>query len=399
MNIGIFTDTYTPHINGVVVSINMLVKELRAKGHNVYIFSPNIPQKAENADSIKTAHEFEFKLPSIPLIFSKEYRFAFSYFSRLHKKAKDLDLDIIHTHTEFALGFSGKKLAKKFGIPHVHTYHTMWESYAHYITRTKNDKINKPAISAIKKFSNYFCNSADTIIAPSEKTKKALLSYGIKKNIKIIPTGIDLDPFKKSLSFYEMIKLKQELNIKLTDRVVVFVGRIAKEKSIDVIIDEFSKVIKKISNVKLLIVGDGPERSSLEEYVKDLGLESHIVFAGRKPWEMIPKFYKIGELFINASTTETQGLTFIEAMAAGIPVVARYDDNLISIIKNDFSGKLFYRNEELAENILELLENKKLRQTIIGNAQIIAEEYSSIKYAEKVEFLYNSLIPKDFLIQ
>jgi len=165
----------------------------------------------------------------------------------------------------------------------------------------------------------------------------------------VIPTGVNIEPFEKSNYDEQLIKDEKKcFGINENEPVILFIGRIAKEKSIDVIINSMNELIKKIPNCKLLIVGDGPERENLEELTNNLAISKSVVFAGEKPWAEIGKYYQMGDVFVGASLTETQGLTFAEAMAAQIPVVAKYDKNLDGIIEDKINGRVFYKDEDLA---------------------------------------------------
>lgn len=392
MNIGIFTDTYTPQINGVVISIETLAKGLREKGHNVYIFSPSDPKLKNMPSDDPESEEYAIRLPSVPVVFSPEHRLAIRHYRKVYKLVKSLELDIIHTNSEFTMGILGEVCGHKLGIPIIHTYHTMWSDYAHYITKIKNDTINKPAKKVIEEFSRLFCNRAAAVISPSNKTKTALIEYGVRKPIMIIPTGLNLKPFKEAIDEKELDALRKEVGISKHDKVVLFIGRVAEEKSIDVIIKEFEKISNNIKNAKLLIVGDGPARQDLEHLVKKLSLTDSVIFAGKRPHEDIGKFYKLGDVFVNASTTETQGLTFVEAMAAGIPVVAKYDRNLVGVIKDNQSGSLFESDGDLADNVIKMLTDDAYRNDIIANAKISAEDYSDDSFVSKVEVAYQSTI-------
>ncbi|MCQ2911030.1 MAG: glycosyltransferase family 4 protein [Clostridia bacterium] len=391
MNIGIFTDTYTPQINGVVISIETLAAGLRKKGHNVYIFSPNDP-KLKDMPKDKIHEEYAYRLPSVPVPFSPEHRLAVGYYKRMYKKVKELNLDVIHTQTEFSIGILGEICGKKLGIPVIHTYHTMWSDYAHYITRIKNQKLNMPVAKLIQKFSKTFCQHTNAVITPSNKTRAALIKYGVKKPLIVIPTGMNLKPYRDYYSKEELDTIRKDVGISDKDKVVLFIGRIAEEKSIDVIIEEFKTIKENVKGAKLLIVGDGPARKDLEHLTKKLGLTHDVIFAGKKPHEDIAKFYKLGDVFVNASTTETQGLTFIEAMAAGIPVVAKYDDNLKGVIKDDITGSLFKENNEFSTKVIRMLNDLDYRKDIINNAANIANEYSVENFISKVEIAYQSLI-------
>ncbi|WP_069997690.1 glycosyltransferase family 4 protein [Cellulosilyticum sp. I15G10I2] len=357
MNIGIFTDTYSPQVNGVVSSILTLEKELRKQGHNVYVFTISHPQAEENSN-------FVYRIASLPFIFLKDHRVGILYSNRLVRKIKRLRLDIILSQTEFSLGIFAKLVSKKLSIPIVHTYHTMYEEYMHYISKGIEFS---PKIA--RKYSKSFCNGVDGVIAPTKKTEKLLKSYGVKTQIRVIPTGIDFSPLEKShYSREEVDALKQIFNIPLNDPVILFVGRVAKEKSIDVVIRAMSHLILKVPEAKLVIVGDGPSRLELEELSAHLNIRDAIIFTGMQPWSTIGRIYQVGDIFVSASVTETQGLTFAEAMAASLPVVAKEDESIAGLIRDDYNGKLFQTEEELAMILEELITDPKKQQILGHNA-------------------------------
>ncbi|MEG2275462.1 MAG: glycosyltransferase family 4 protein [Clostridia bacterium] len=390
MKIGIFTDTYHPDINGVVTSIKMLEKEMISRGHEVHIFTPSKHEPTENQNL--------YMLKSIPLFVVKnyDYRIAGFYSREIAKQIKELDLDIVHTQSEFSLGHFGKIISRKFDIPFVHTYHTMWEDYVHYIVPIKGTRNVYPKRLA-RKFSRAFVRKADCIIAPSKKTEK-YLKYRCKiknKNVSIIPTGIDLEPFNPA-NFTDASKatLKKELGIKETDKVILFVGRLAEEKSVDVIIKGLPEILSKSKgdNIKLVIVGDGPSIEDLKALAKSLNVADNVIFTGRQPWEKIALYYSIGHIFVNASTTETQGLTFIEAMAAKLPVIAKYDTNLDGIIAHNKTGFFFRKDEEYPKLALKILADEKLRQKVQANGFEHAKQFSVKYFGDALEIAYAGAI-------
>ncbi|WP_058486427.1 glycosyltransferase family 4 protein [Defluviitalea phaphyphila] len=385
MNIGIFTDTYYPQVNGVVTSIKTLEKELNDKGHKVYIFTTSNPKAKQSLPRV-------FRLPSMPFVFLPSHRVGVIYSHKAVKLVKQLNLDIIHTQTEFSLGIFGKIMSKKLNIPIVHTYHTMYEDYVHYISKGKLTKITPKMARSLSKL---FCNRCDTIIAPTNKVKELLLEYGVRKDIKVIPTGINIEPFKKEkFNKKEIEQLKNKLGIKETDHVILFIGRVAKEKSIDVIIKSMPKILAKIPNTKLLIVGDGPIKKDLENLCENLNITKSVIFAGEQPWKEIGKFYQIGDVFVSASITETQGLTFAEAMAAKIPVVAKQDKSIEGIINDGIDGRIFTEDEELPSILIELLTKKEIRNKLAENAAIMVEPLSSTHFGNNIEQVYKSLLPE-----
>lgn len=388
MKIGIFTDVYYPAVNGVVTSIRMLENEMKKRGHEVYIFSPTKYEPAED--------EKLYMLRSIPLFVAKKYNFRVAtFYSRtIAKEIKDLNLDIIHTQSEFSTALFGKIISRKYDIPFMHTYHTMWEDYMHYINPIKGGRgiYSKRFARALSK---NFIRKAECVIAPSNKTKK-YLRYKCKvknKPIYVVPTGIDIKPFSRdNFKDEEKFELKNSLNIDKNDKVILFLGRIAEEKSIDKVIKIMPDVFSKIQNAKFLIVGDGPSRENLENMTKELNIENKVIFTGAVPWDKVPLYYSIGDVFVNASSTETQGLTFIEAMASGVPVVAKYAPNISEFIHSGENGVLVKNDKEFSKAIISLLNNKQLRNKIISNALITAKQSSSEIFGDKLAEIYTQVI-------
>jgi 1,2-diacylglycerol 3-alpha-glucosyltransferase len=389
MNIGIFTDAYYPQVSGVVTSTVILKNELISLGHSVTIITVAHPD-VEDQEGI-------IRLPSIPFFLLPSQRVGMIYSHKIMNKIKKLDLDIIHTQTEFSIGVFGRIVAKKLDIPVVHTYHTMYEDYMHYVSR---GIMIKPASELAKKVSKLYCRDCSAIIVPTTKVKDALEQYGLRRHIDVVPTGVNIEPFKRSNYKEELIKdEKKSFGIDETQPVVLFIGRIAKEKSIDVIINSMKELTRKIPNCKLLIVGDGPERENLEDLVKALGIEKSVVFTGEKPWGEIGKYYQMGDVFVGASLTETQGLTFAEAMAAQIPVVAKYDKNLDGIIQDKVNGRIFYKDEDLAKTLFEVLMDKEQCTLMVKNAYDGIEPLSSKCFGENVEKVYMEVEKQSYMLQ
>jgi 1,2-diacylglycerol 3-alpha-glucosyltransferase len=389
MNIGIFTDAYYPQVSGVVTSTMILKNELIKLGHSVTIITVTHPDVDEEEGIIR--------LPSIPFFLLPSQRVGMIYSRKIMNKIKKLDLDIIHTQTEFSIGLFGRIVAKKLDIPVVHTYHTMYEDYIHYVSR---GIMLKPASEFAKKVSKLYCRDCSAIIVPTLKVKDALQHYGLIRHIDVIPTGVNMEPFEKSNYKEELIKEeKRFFGINETDPVVLFIGRIAKEKSVDVIVNSMKVLTEKIPNCKLLIVGDGPERENLEELAKELNIEKSVIFTGERPWAEIGKYYQMGNVFVGASLTETQGLTFAEAMAAQIPVVAKYDKNLDGMIRDKFNGRFFYKDENLAEILFRILIDKKGADTMVKNAYSGIGKLSSKCFGESVEKVYMEVEKQTFMLQ
>lgn len=381
MNIGIFSDTYSPQVNGVVSSILTLEKELRGQGHQVYIFTVSHPEAHED-------NEFVYRMASVPFIFLKDQRVGIVYSNKAVHKIKDLNLDLILSQTEFSMGIFARMMAKKLDIPIIHTYHTVYEDYMHYIS--KGIDIS-PALA--RKYSKSFCNHVDGVVAPTKKTEKLLKSYGVQKPIRIIPTGINFQPFSpQNYSQEEITHLKEMFHIPSNDPVILFIGRLAKEKSIDVLIKAMPKLLEKIPNAKLVIVGGGPSQLELEKLVESLHIKEAVIFTGMQPWNTIGRMYQLGDVFASASTSETQGLTFAEAMAAALPVVAMEDESIAGFVKDNYNGRLFHNEEELATVLYDILSHTSYRYLLSENALNSIIPLSAETFGKNAMAFYKEII-------
>lgn len=367
----------------------MLEQEMKKRGHEVYVFAPSKSVQPNDEQNL-------YMLKSMPLLVARQYknRVAAFYSRDVAKKIKELNLDIVHTQSEFSLGLFGKIISRKYNIPFIHTYHTMWEDYIHYIVPIKGGR-NIYTKRFARTFSKNFATKAECIVTPSKKTEK-YLKYKCKiknKPIYVIPTGIDIVPFKRdNFTDEQRNELKESLGIKKDEKVILFLGRVAEEKSIDVIMDNMPLVFKSIPNAKFLIVGDGPSKSDLEEQAKKLKIDDRVIFTGKIPWIDVPKYYSIGDVFVNASITETQGLTFIEAMAASVPIVAKYAPNLSEFIINNKNGILVKRESDFSKSIISVLTNKTLSNKLIRNGLDTANVNSVEEFGDKLEMLYKEII-------
>lgn len=389
MRIGIFTDTYPPFINGVSTSIAMLEKGLKKLGHEVYIVAvnpENFSYKSEEDDRI-------LRIPGIPTGIY-DYRLTGIYSVRALNKIKEWNLDIIHSHTEFGVGMFARIVAKQYNIPLVHTYHTMLEDYTHYITKGYFDKTSKKIAEYLAKF--YCDKTALELIVPSKKTYELFTKkYKIQNRVNIIPTGIDVERFfKENFDSNDINYLRKELGIKDDDFVALFVGRLAIEKDIELLINSHKDIVKKHKNAKLMIVGGGPDYGLLVNLAIKLGIKDNVIFTNSIPWEAIPQYYQVADVFVTASKTETQGLTVIEAMAASLPVVAIDDDAFKSIIVDGSNGYIFGDEKEYKDKIINLIENRDELSRMGIQARSTSESHSTDSYASEVLTVYKRCIDK-----
>ncbi len=391
MNIAIITDTYFPDINGVASSIYTLAIALRKRGHRVYVFvtsennSPVVRRVGKNPPV--------FRIPSIPMLLVRPYRTTMPFSFRLVQILKRLKIDIIHTQTEFSMGLVGLSSSMTLHLPIVHTYHTMLEDYTHYILGGKVTKIITP--NSARWFSKKFCNVPTGLIVPTEKVKNALRSYGVTKPIYVIPTGIDVSPFNRA-NFKEedIAALRQKYGIKPDEKILLSLGRVAFEKSIDKIIDQVPAICEKQSNVRVLIVGDGPALNDLKAQAEKLGVSDKVIFAGAAPYAEIGKYYQLGNAFISCSTSETQGLTYYEAMAAGLPVIARKDDAVNELFKDGENARLFRDENEIPDIVSDIFRDPVTAERYSESAERTVAAFSAETFAGRVEEAYMNAIAR-----
>jgi len=389
MRIGIFTDTYPPYINGVSTSIYMLQKALEKKGHQVFIVTvndANFKYKYEDDDKI-------IRIPGVP-IGIYDYRLTGFYPLRAINKVKKWKLDIIHSHTEFGVGTFARIIAKQFGIPLVHTYHTMYEDYVHYITKGYFDGTAKKLVEYLTLF--YCDKTATELIVPTKKTYDLFKQkYKVDRNVHIVPTGIEIERFYREKNDLKKVEeIRQKLGFKKDDFIILFVGRVAEEKNITFLIDAHRELAKKYPRCKLLIIGNGPDSEKYLKRIKKYKLEEQVFMPGRVPWEEVPLYYNLANVFSTASKTETQGLTVIEAMAASLPVVCMDDPSFNEVVIHGLNGYLFQQKKEYRKAMEILLNDEDLRKQMGNQARISTEPHSSKYFAEKVLDVYKYTIKK-----
>lgn len=389
MNIGLFTDAYVPSVNGVVTSVETLKKALEQKGHTVYIVTVGQDSKTYDYNE----KERILKIPGIPLGIY-DYRMSSIYPLKVMNKIKSWNLDLIHSHTELSMGIFARLFAKQYNIPLVHTYHTMYKDYTWYVSRNVKffDMGCKKAVEYISKF--YCDNTADAFIVPTVKTYHLFRDeYHYDKDIYIVPTGLDASRFyKENSDKLKVTRLRRYLGYKRKDFVMLFVGRLAQEKNVTFLFDIIEKTKNK--NVKLLIVGYGPDEDKYKKEVKERGLEDRIKFTGKIAWVDMPNYYHVSNAFITASTTETQGLTVIEALAASLPVICIDDDAFKSVVVDNFNGRIFKNKKECLQIVEELSTNKLELDSLTDKAEVSVRKYSLPSFAESVLEVYKIAIAK-----
>jgi glycosyltransferase involved in cell wall biosynthesis len=305
---------------------------------------------------------------------------------RILKEIPKLDLDIIHTHSPYQTGLLALYFARKLKIPIVYTLHTLFAQYLHYVPL-----LPKPVLRGI--LSTYlrgFCNRCATVIVPTAVVKETLLRDRITSRIEVLPTGVDMD----TVDAFSGEGIRERFNIKKETALLLYVGRLSKEKNLYFLLDAFSIVLKYFPETKLMLVAKGPLEKSLRKYARNLKVSGNVIFTGEVKFPEVFSYYKASDLFVFSSLTETQGLVLTEALASGLPIVAIAAEGAKEMVKNGEDGFLTGPSkEDFAYSIIELIINKPLRESMKKRARERAiAAFSSKAMAVKALDIYSSLL-------
>ena len=389
MRIAIFTDTYPPYVNGVSTSTFNLANCLLAHGHEVLVIAPRPTDgPLEQVGNV-------LYVPGIYLKKLYGFRFTNIFANKPIKIVKKFKPDVIHNQTDFTIGAFARRVAKKLKVPIVYTYHTSYEDYTYYAVKGIMERFAK---RVVRVYSKELANRMTEFITPSEKTKEYMRAVGSDTYINVIPTGIDFSIFKADQVDKERAEaFKKEHGITPKTKVFLLLGRIAKEKSMDVSLRGITAYHKKHpkEDIKILIVGDGPAREELTLLVEELGISKLTVFVGEVRALEVPFYYHLANIYTSASITETQGLTFMEAMAAGIIVLARFDHNLTGTIINGQTGFFFADDDSFVNQVEHIFSmNEEEKQFILNNAYQTVDRYSIDNFYKNIMRVYNRAIRK-----
>ncbi len=378
MKILITTDLYKPFINGVITSIDALVSQLENKGHDIKIVTLSNTHHSYTVDNVTYLGAIDLN------IIYPGAKFKLSIISKELRAIYNWKPDIIHSQCEFSTFLVARRISKKFNLPIIHTYHTIYEDYTHYFL--PNEKFGH-IIAA--KFSSHVLNQCDNVIAPTDKVEKLLSSYNILSPISVIPTGIDLSKFTEVKDVEKIQSIKRNLGINENNFVIGFVGRVAKEKNLDELFDIYNKIEK--DNITLMIVGDGPYKEELIK--KSKTIKKQIVFTSMIEPKDIHHYYKCFDIFMSCSSSETQGLTYIEALSSSIPILCKKDPCIEKVVIDSINGWQFENHEEAITTFNKFYGDINMRKTMSNNAQVLSIiNFSSSAFCEKVLNLYNTTI-------
>lgn len=334
---------YKPLINGVVIAIEQLIKQLEEAGHEVKLLALSTDQHDRKEGNI-------YYLGSFSVGIYPELRASIHMKSTYFQEIIDWHPDIIHTQNEFSTFRFAKSIAKELHIPMVHTYHTLYQYYMNYLIKNKRlgHCLETWATRKILK-------QVQVIIAPTNKVKQVLRGYSVKQPIEVIPTTFQSLDFHK-ITDSQREAIRKTFGISKNQKLILTAGRLAQEKNMEELLLFFSHLLKEEKNVIFLIVGDGPHKGKLEALVRQLGIEEQVVFAGMIAHEHMNAIYQSADVFVGASISETQGLTYYEAMMNGLPIVGRADDCLKGVVIHGENGLLYRTETEFQYYIQMILE-------------------------------------------
>lgn len=380
MRVALFTDTYPPEINGVGTSCHTLANGLIKYGHQVLVVTTNpFSNEVTYKDGI-------VRIPGASLKKIYGYKLAGFFNKEAFNYIRKFNPEIVHTQTEFGIGLFSRIVAKSLSIPLVYTYHTMFEEYTYYVTKGHFDRV---ARATLRSYAKTLISHSTCFVTPSSKTKDYMRRIGVDKYANIIPTGVDFNKFyPKNINQSEVNKIREKFGIKPNTFTLLSLGRIAQEKSIDFVIDGYKKFCDDHPDVdsQMVVVGGGPALESLKEQANTLGINDRIIFTGPCAPNEVQTYYALGDSFASASLTETQGLTYMEAMAARLYVLGRFDHNLLDVISNGKTGFFFESFEEFSNCLYKTyLMYKEKNEKMLDDALESIQNYS-------LETFYNRII-------
>ncbi len=405
MKIAMFSDAFMPRINGVAISVDSYSRQLISLGHEVLIVCPKYIEKESDIPTYFTENQTRvndedlpyevFRVPGMKLVFSKEDRLArLEHWFSVKDRVDQFKPDIIHLHSEYFIGYFGFTYAKYRMVPLFYTFHTLWDEYvAGYIPRRYGGDIVK-AIS--RRMIRFYLKHSDVIIVPTTRIESiARNDYGISSNITILPTGISgnfVNVDKEELETHKNAFYKKYPELK-NKRILLFVGRVAKEKNLDFLYDVFERLQTKIEDIALLFIGGGPYLEELKQNAKKRNLTNSAFFTGYVDRAELPYIYTFSNIFIFPSKTETQGLVTIESMLRGTPVVAIGERGTIDVMQGDNGGFMVQDSlDDFTERVYELLTNNDLYREKSKEAIAWGQSWTIEALTEKLVSLYESFI-------
>lgn len=381
MHIANFTNFYLPVINGVVRSIESFREALTRQGHNVFVF-------AQADGDYEDEAPFIFRYPSLTLPKPVDVPAVIPVSPFVEQLLPSLKLDVIHTHHPILLGQTAARWAEELSLPLVFTFHTQYREYTHYFPMPQ-EAIQDFLKDAVTSWLKEFMRKCQHIVIPSESMKEILTrDYGLQDRYTVIPTGINLEPYRS----VDGNDLRTHENWQ-DDKVMVSIGRLAQEKNWETLLTAAMKVYQTHSDLRVVLIGDGSEKETLQDLANELGIGKRVTFTGELPFEEVSTYLKAADFFGFASVTETQGLVTMEAMAAGLPVVAVDASGTRDIVDNGEQGFLVPNDADaLAASINQLMESPAKMRRFSNKALKKAKAFDVDRLTNKLVNVYEQAI-------
>lgn len=353
------TDWWEPVVNGVVASVQTLRRELLALGCDVRVLTLSQGIRTRSEQGV-----YRIGSVSASMVYDRA-RIGMPASRRVLREILRWRPDVVHSQCEFSTHVWARRIARTLAVPLVHTYHTIYEDYTHYYSPSRS-----VGRKVVETFSRRVLAGTDAVVAPTAKVQRILTGYGVRSPVHIVPTGLDLERFRPAASEAEhedVRALRRGLGISPEQRVLVSVSRLAKEKNLEEVLDMVAAADR--ADTVLVLVGDGPYRPELEAHARALGIADRVRFAGVADPAEVQRWYRIGELFVSASLSETQGLTFIEALACGLPLLCRRDPSLASVVVEGRTGWQYEDSEQFSAHLSALLDGPRRREEMATAAR------------------------------
>ena len=380
MKILIATDCYIFNLGGITASVLALCKGLRHYGHEVKVLG-----SSNNHKSFKDGDNYFIK--SFPALYYPGMRISFAKNDPLIREIEEWKPDIIHVQTEGTARRFSNAIMKHCHVPMVMTCHT---DYGHFIFgKGKNFPPIKALISLVGRI---LYRNAEKIIAPSQKAAEFAFLHMVKNRVTVIPNGMELDKYRNQFSVQERNEFRKSLGIDENTKVLASVSRISKEKNIRELISFLPILKENWKDVKLLIVGDGPDKEHLEKMTKELNLSDSIIFTGRIPSNDVWKYYAAGDIFVSGSTFEVHSMSYLEALASGLPLLCREDEALKGVLEDGKNGFIYHTQEEYLDYAYKLLSDDELRKKLANGSYEKSNEFSTEAFASSMLKVYNEAI-------
>lgn len=382
MKILIASDSYKFQTSGASNVVIAHAAELRRRGHDVKVLA-----LSDTKRSFKDGDDYYIGSHAAHIY--PDARYSFVLRNRLLRELKDWKPDVVHIHTEFSVARMARAIAAANNTPIVMTSHT---DYGQFLMGRYSGTL--PARMLCRSWGRYAFHGAKVVTTPSEKALSFPQLGAVTRRTVVIPNGIPLEQYQKSCPAEEKAALFEQCGFTDNGKTLAIISRMSREKNIREILSYFPTVLERIPDAQLLIVGDGPEREHLEQLSRELGIAERTCFTGRIPPEDVYRYYNMGDVFVSASTFEVHSLTYLEALARGLPLVCREDPCLRGVLKEGENGYAYRTEQEFVDSVVQILSDPELHRSMREKALETAADFSVERFADRMLALYETVLRK-----